>query len=166
MLLWGVTWLPLAPMQMELRALAPDTILLQPEGAQRILRDTAELSALHNVSYQLLAGSPAPQKSKWSWTLWVCVSQDGLAPTLLLGQRGAMSSIFGWGPAYNLLQNLHSLHCLLWGWRSWGNSTCSIQGPSFCALDWGDHRCFGFPRLLWGGLQRSISLGLSFQGTW
>ncbi|XP_064255403.1 alpha-1,6-mannosyl-glycoprotein 4-beta-N-acetylglucosaminyltransferase-like isoform X1 [Passer domesticus] len=41
-----------------------DTILqlLQPKGAQHILRDTAELSALHNISYQLLAGSPAPQK--------------------------------------------------------------------------------------------------------
>ncbi|NWW02715.1 MGT4C acetylglucosaminyltransferase, partial [Oreocharis arfaki] len=52
------------PMQVELRGLAPDTILqlLQPEGAQRILRDTAELSALHNISYQLLAGSPAPRK--------------------------------------------------------------------------------------------------------
>lgn len=129
--------MPLAPMQMELRDLALNTILLQPEGAQRILRDTAELSALHNVSYQLLAGSPAPQKSEWSCTLWVCVSQDGFAPSLLLGQGGAMSSIFGWGPAHNLLQNLHSLHCLLWGWRSLGNPTCSMQGPSFCTLGLG-----------------------------
>ncbi|XP_009095592.1 alpha-1,6-mannosyl-glycoprotein 4-beta-N-acetylglucosaminyltransferase-like isoform X1 [Serinus canaria] len=52
------------PLEVQLRGLAPDMILqlLQPEGAQRILRDTAELSALHNISYQLLAGSLAPQK--------------------------------------------------------------------------------------------------------
>ncbi|NXQ54934.1 MGT4C acetylglucosaminyltransferase, partial [Anthoscopus minutus] len=52
------------PMQAELRGLAPNMILqpLQPEGVQRTLRDTAELSALYNVSYQLLAGSLAPQK--------------------------------------------------------------------------------------------------------
>ncbi|NWY28787.1 MGT4C acetylglucosaminyltransferase, partial [Pheucticus melanocephalus] len=52
------------PMQVQLRSLAPDTILqlLQLEGAQHILRDTAELSALHNTSYQLLAGSPSPRK--------------------------------------------------------------------------------------------------------
>ncbi|KAL2295541.1 hypothetical protein Nmel_017956 [Mimus melanotis] len=50
------------PLEVELRGLAPAMILLQPEGAQRILRDTAELSALHNVSYQLLAGSLAPRK--------------------------------------------------------------------------------------------------------
>ncbi|XP_039941243.1 alpha-1,6-mannosyl-glycoprotein 4-beta-N-acetylglucosaminyltransferase-like isoform X1 [Hirundo rustica] len=51
------------PLEVELRGLAPDTILqlLQPEGAQRIFRDTVELSAL-NVSYQILAGSLAPQK--------------------------------------------------------------------------------------------------------
>uniref|UniRef100_A0A8C5T903 Alpha-1,3-mannosyl-glycoprotein 4-beta-N-acetylglucosaminyltransferase C n=1 Tax=Malurus cyaneus samueli TaxID=2593467 RepID=A0A8C5T903_9PASS len=49
---------------LELRGLAPDTILqlLKPEGAQRILRDMAEPSALHNVSYQLLAGSLVPRK--------------------------------------------------------------------------------------------------------
>lgn len=72
----GCDLLPVAPMQVQLRGLAPDTILqlLQPEGAQHILRDTAELSALHNISYQLLAGSPAPRKSEWSWTLWVCTS--------------------------------------------------------------------------------------------
>ncbi|NXY23509.1 MGT4C acetylglucosaminyltransferase, partial [Atrichornis clamosus] len=52
------------PLQVELRGLAPDRILqlLRPEGAQRILRDTDKLSALHNVSYQLLAGSPPSQK--------------------------------------------------------------------------------------------------------
>ncbi|NXM74139.1 MGT4C acetylglucosaminyltransferase, partial [Serilophus lunatus] len=52
------------PLQVELRGLSPDMILqmLQPEGAQRILRDTENLSTLLNVSYQLLAGSPSPQK--------------------------------------------------------------------------------------------------------
>ncbi|KAM7032553.1 alpha-1,6-mannosyl-glycoprotein 4-beta-N-acetylglucosaminyltransferase-like isoform 1-T8 [Acridotheres tristis] len=50
------------PLEVELRGLAPDMILLQPGGAQRILRGTAELSALHNVSYQLLAGSLTPRK--------------------------------------------------------------------------------------------------------
>ncbi|NXI32528.1 MGT4C acetylglucosaminyltransferase, partial [Sterrhoptilus dennistouni] len=52
------------PMQVELRGLAPDTILqlLQPQGAQHIFRDTVKLSALHNVSYQILAGSLVPQK--------------------------------------------------------------------------------------------------------
>ncbi|XP_005140864.3 alpha-1,6-mannosyl-glycoprotein 4-beta-N-acetylglucosaminyltransferase-like isoform X2 [Melopsittacus undulatus] len=52
------------PPEVELRALAPDVVLqlLQPEGAQRILRDTGSLSALHNVSYHLLAGSLSPHK--------------------------------------------------------------------------------------------------------
>ncbi|XP_040472359.1 alpha-1,6-mannosyl-glycoprotein 4-beta-N-acetylglucosaminyltransferase-like isoform X1 [Falco naumanni] len=50
--------------EVELRGLAPDTILqmLQPEGAQRILRDSDDLSVLHNISYHLLAGSPSPHK--------------------------------------------------------------------------------------------------------
>uniref|UniRef100_A0A8B9ZDK8 Alpha-1,3-mannosyl-glycoprotein 4-beta-N-acetylglucosaminyltransferase C n=1 Tax=Buteo japonicus TaxID=224669 RepID=A0A8B9ZDK8_9AVES len=62
--LWGLTWLPVAPIQVELGGLAPATVLqmLQPEGAQRILRDTDDLSALHNVSYHLLAGSLSPHK--------------------------------------------------------------------------------------------------------
>ncbi|NWI49787.1 MGT4C acetylglucosaminyltransferase, partial [Calyptomena viridis] len=52
------------PLQVELRGLTPDMILqlLQPGGAQRILRDTDNLSTLHNVSYHLLAGSPSPRK--------------------------------------------------------------------------------------------------------
>ncbi|NXF13654.1 MGT4C acetylglucosaminyltransferase, partial [Smithornis capensis] len=52
------------PLQVELRGLSPDMILhmLQPEGAERILRDTDNLSTLHNVSYNLLAGSLSPQK--------------------------------------------------------------------------------------------------------
>lgn len=65
--LWGLTWLPAAPIQVALRGLAPDAVLqvLQPEGAQRILRDTDDLLALHNVSYHLLAGSLSPHKSEW-----------------------------------------------------------------------------------------------------
>lgn len=64
LLLHGSSWQEQDPLEVQLRGLAPDTILqlLQPEGAQHILRDTAELSALHNISYQLLAGSPAPRK--------------------------------------------------------------------------------------------------------
>ncbi|XP_008632877.1 PREDICTED: alpha-1,3-mannosyl-glycoprotein 4-beta-N-acetylglucosaminyltransferase C-like isoform X2 [Corvus brachyrhynchos] len=64
LLLHGGSWQEQDPLEVELRGLAPDMILqlLQPEGAQRILRDTAKRSALHNVSYQLLAGSPAPRK--------------------------------------------------------------------------------------------------------
>ncbi|XP_064491733.1 alpha-1,6-mannosyl-glycoprotein 4-beta-N-acetylglucosaminyltransferase-like isoform X2 [Pseudopipra pipra] len=52
------------PLEVDLRGLTPDTILqlLRPGGAQRILRDTDELSPLHNVSYHVLAGSLAPQK--------------------------------------------------------------------------------------------------------
>ncbi|XP_057280446.1 alpha-1,6-mannosyl-glycoprotein 4-beta-N-acetylglucosaminyltransferase-like [Pezoporus wallicus] len=52
------------PPEVELGALAPDAVLqlLQPEGAQRILRDMGGLSALHNVSYHLLAGSLSPHK--------------------------------------------------------------------------------------------------------
>ncbi|NXG12863.1 MGT4C acetylglucosaminyltransferase, partial [Grallaria varia] len=52
------------PTQVDLRGLTPNRILqmLQPEGAQRILRDTDELSPLHNVSYHLLAGSLSPRK--------------------------------------------------------------------------------------------------------
>nr|XP_009941241.1 PREDICTED: LOW QUALITY PROTEIN: alpha-1,3-mannosyl-glycoprotein 4-beta-N-acetylglucosaminyltransferase C-like [Opisthocomus hoazin] len=64
LVLWGLTWLPAAPIQVELRGLAPETILqmLKPEGALRILRDTEELSALHNISYHLLAGSLSPRR--------------------------------------------------------------------------------------------------------
>lgn len=63
---WGLTWLPAAPIQAELRGLAPATVrqMLQLEGAQHILRDTDDLSALHNVSYHLLAGSLSPHKSE------------------------------------------------------------------------------------------------------
>ncbi|XP_066060198.1 alpha-1,6-mannosyl-glycoprotein 4-beta-N-acetylglucosaminyltransferase-like isoform X7 [Chamaea fasciata] len=52
------------PLEVELRGLAPDTILqlLHPEGAQHIFRDTVKLSTLHNVSYQILAGFLAPQR--------------------------------------------------------------------------------------------------------
>ncbi|NXP27868.1 MGT4C acetylglucosaminyltransferase, partial [Scytalopus superciliaris] len=52
------------PSQVGLGGLPPDTVLqmLQPEGAQHILRDTDELSTLHNISYHLLAGSLSPQK--------------------------------------------------------------------------------------------------------
>ncbi|XP_074750098.1 alpha-1,6-mannosyl-glycoprotein 4-beta-N-acetylglucosaminyltransferase isoform X3 [Strix uralensis] len=52
------------PLEVELRGLAPATVLqmLQPEGAQRILQNTDDLSALHNVSYHLLAGSLSPHK--------------------------------------------------------------------------------------------------------
>ncbi|NWW94704.1 MGT4C acetylglucosaminyltransferase, partial [Rhynochetos jubatus] len=52
------------PIQVELGGLAPDTVLqlLQPGGAQDILRDTDGLSALHNISYHLLAGSLYPHK--------------------------------------------------------------------------------------------------------
>ncbi|NWI85874.1 MGT4C acetylglucosaminyltransferase, partial [Pitta sordida] len=50
--------------QVELRGWTPDMILqmLQPEGAQHILRDTDNFPTLHNVSYHLLAGSPSPRK--------------------------------------------------------------------------------------------------------
>ncbi|XP_068275342.1 alpha-1,6-mannosyl-glycoprotein 4-beta-N-acetylglucosaminyltransferase-like [Nyctibius grandis] len=52
------------PLEVELRGLAPDTVLqmLQPEGALRVLRDMDDLSILHNVSYNLLAGSLSPHK--------------------------------------------------------------------------------------------------------
>ncbi|NXJ95537.1 MGT4C acetylglucosaminyltransferase, partial [Corythaixoides concolor] len=52
------------PTQLELRGLAPDTDLqmLQLEGATRILRDMDDHSALHNISYHLLAGSLSPRK--------------------------------------------------------------------------------------------------------
>ncbi|NWX03801.1 MGT4C acetylglucosaminyltransferase, partial [Caloenas nicobarica] len=52
------------PVQVELGDLAPATVLqlLQPEGAQRILGDTGDLSVLHNISYHLLAGSRSPHK--------------------------------------------------------------------------------------------------------
>ncbi|KAM9369489.1 alpha-1,6-mannosyl-glycoprotein 4-beta-N-acetylglucosaminyltransferase-like [Phaethornis superciliosus] len=52
------------PLEVEPGDLAPDTLLqvLQPEGALRILRDTDDLSALHNISYNLLAGSLLPHK--------------------------------------------------------------------------------------------------------
>ncbi|NXK94686.1 MGT4C acetylglucosaminyltransferase, partial [Formicarius rufipectus] len=52
------------PTQVDLRGLTPSMVLqmLQPEEAQHVLRDTDELSALRNVSYQLLAGSLSPQK--------------------------------------------------------------------------------------------------------
>ncbi|XP_066191890.1 alpha-1,6-mannosyl-glycoprotein 4-beta-N-acetylglucosaminyltransferase-like isoform X1 [Sylvia atricapilla] len=64
LLLHGGSWQKQDPLEVELRGLDPDTILqlLQPEGAQRIFRDTVKLSALHNISYQILAGSLAPQK--------------------------------------------------------------------------------------------------------
>lgn len=67
MVLWGLTWFPAAPIQAELKGLAPDRVLqmLQPAGAQRILRDMDDFSALHNVSYHLLAGSLSPHKSEW-----------------------------------------------------------------------------------------------------
>ncbi|XP_014801791.1 PREDICTED: alpha-1,3-mannosyl-glycoprotein 4-beta-N-acetylglucosaminyltransferase C-like [Calidris pugnax] len=44
---------------LELKGLEPDAVLkmLQPEGAQHVLQDMDDLSALHNVSYHLLAGS-------------------------------------------------------------------------------------------------------------
>ncbi|NXK23372.1 MGT4C acetylglucosaminyltransferase, partial [Arenaria interpres] len=52
------------PTQVELKGLAPDAVLqmLQPEGAQRVFQDMDDLSALHNVSYHLLAGSLPPHK--------------------------------------------------------------------------------------------------------
>ncbi|NWX18977.1 MGT4C acetylglucosaminyltransferase, partial [Aegotheles bennettii] len=52
------------PIQVDLRNLVPDMVLqtLQPEGALRLPRDTDDLSALHNVSYHLLAGSLSPHK--------------------------------------------------------------------------------------------------------
>ncbi|NXM23783.1 MGT4C acetylglucosaminyltransferase, partial [Oxyruncus cristatus] len=52
------------PTQVDLRGLTPYTILqmLQPEGAQRILRDMDKLYTLHNVSYHVLAGSLLPRK--------------------------------------------------------------------------------------------------------
>ncbi|NXY50277.1 MGT4C acetylglucosaminyltransferase, partial [Ceuthmochares aereus] len=52
------------PIQVDLKGLAPEMVLqeLQPEGARPILRDTDGLSALHNVSYHLLAGSLPPEK--------------------------------------------------------------------------------------------------------
>ncbi|NXX23160.1 MGT4C acetylglucosaminyltransferase, partial [Podargus strigoides] len=50
--------------QVELRDLAPDMVLKmqQPEGALRILGDVDHLSALHNVSYHILAGFLSPHK--------------------------------------------------------------------------------------------------------
>ncbi|XP_005505396.2 alpha-1,6-mannosyl-glycoprotein 4-beta-N-acetylglucosaminyltransferase [Columba livia] len=52
------------PLEVELGDVAPATILqlLQPEGAQRILKDTGDFSVLHNISYHLLAGSHSPHK--------------------------------------------------------------------------------------------------------
>ncbi|NXS56909.1 MGT4C acetylglucosaminyltransferase, partial [Brachypteracias leptosomus] len=52
------------PIQVELPSPDPAKVLqvLQPEGAQRILRDTDDLSVLHNISYHLLAGSLSPHK--------------------------------------------------------------------------------------------------------
>ncbi|XP_071434755.1 alpha-1,6-mannosyl-glycoprotein 4-beta-N-acetylglucosaminyltransferase-like isoform X1 [Pithys albifrons albifrons] len=52
------------PLEVDLRGLTPDMILqtMQPERAQHILRDTEDLSILHNVSSQLLAGSLSPHK--------------------------------------------------------------------------------------------------------
>ncbi|XP_009070638.1 PREDICTED: alpha-1,3-mannosyl-glycoprotein 4-beta-N-acetylglucosaminyltransferase C-like [Acanthisitta chloris] len=64
LLLHGGTRQEQEPPEVELRSLAPDTILqlLQPEGAKHILRDRDDLSALRNVSYHLLAGSVSPRK--------------------------------------------------------------------------------------------------------
>ncbi|NXG52202.1 MGT4C acetylglucosaminyltransferase, partial [Psilopogon haemacephalus] len=52
------------PLQVELQDSLPSVVeqQLQAGGARRILRDTNYLSALRNVSYQLLAGSPPPDK--------------------------------------------------------------------------------------------------------
>ncbi|NXK56302.1 MGT4C acetylglucosaminyltransferase, partial [Chauna torquata] len=52
------------PIQVEFRGLPPDTVLqmLKSEGALHILQDLDNLSAPHNVSYHLLAGSPSPHK--------------------------------------------------------------------------------------------------------
>ncbi|XP_069731735.1 alpha-1,6-mannosyl-glycoprotein 4-beta-N-acetylglucosaminyltransferase-like isoform X2 [Phaenicophaeus curvirostris] len=49
------------PPELDLRGLVPEMVL-QPEGALRILRDTDDLSVLDNISYHLLAGSLSPQK--------------------------------------------------------------------------------------------------------
>lgn len=175
MVLWGVTWLPVAPMQVELRGLAPDTILqlLQPEGAQRILRDTAELSALHNVSYQLLAGSPSPQKSEWSWTLWVCTSgcaqlhipartcvghccwgREGLCPAFLDGDLPTTSSKTS--PAFIALgmEELGKLHVLQAGSKFLHLGTGVTTGV------------LGFPDLCGERCWDAISLGLRFQWRW
>jgi len=109
MVLWGLTWLPAAPIQVELRGLAPETILqmLKPEGALRILRDTEELSALHNISYHLLAGSLSPRRSEWlgapglgravgSMEGWRKVSVLQAWPVLLLQLgTGASTDILG-----------------------------------------------------------------------
>ncbi|XP_009992602.1 PREDICTED: alpha-1,3-mannosyl-glycoprotein 4-beta-N-acetylglucosaminyltransferase C-like [Chaetura pelagica] len=64
LLLHGGTRQEQDPLEVELGGLAPGTVLqmLQPEGALRILRDTDDLSALHNISYNLLAGSLSPHK--------------------------------------------------------------------------------------------------------
>lgn len=137
-------------MQVQLRGLASDTILqlLQPEGAQHILRDTAELSALRNISYRLLAGSLAPQKSEWSCTLWVCTSAHpnmDLPLTAAGAERGCVLPFWlGTCPqppqpsllalGMEELGKVHMLHTVSTPW------------------DWGDHRYFGLPRLLFEGL--------------
>lgn len=129
-------------MQVELRGLDPNMIphLLQLEGAQHISRDTVEQFALHNISYQILAGSLAPQKSEWSWTLRVCTAayasmdlpphycwgREGLCPAFLGGHLPTTSS------KTSTTFTAHSgdggiLHL----------STCSTQGPSVCTLGLG-----------------------------
>nr|XP_013052089.2 alpha-1,6-mannosyl-glycoprotein 4-beta-N-acetylglucosaminyltransferase-like [Anser cygnoides]XP_013052090.2 alpha-1,6-mannosyl-glycoprotein 4-beta-N-acetylglucosaminyltransferase-like [Anser cygnoides]XP_013052091.2 alpha-1,6-mannosyl-glycoprotein 4-beta-N-acetylglucosaminyltransferase-like [Anser cygnoides]XP_013052092.2 alpha-1,6-mannosyl-glycoprotein 4-beta-N-acetylglucosaminyltransferase-like [Anser cygnoides] len=57
-------WQEQEPPEVEFTDLPPDTALqmLKPEGALHILQDLDNLSAPHNVSYHLLAGSLSPRK--------------------------------------------------------------------------------------------------------
>lgn len=181
MVLWGLTWLPAAPIQVELRGLTPDTVL-QPEGAQHILRDMDDLSALHNVSYHLLAGSLSPHKSEWlrdpglSRVLHLHISSIAAAcPSMDLphrccrqGGEGSASNVFGTGDLL-IPGDLPppSLCCSAWGdgGVEEGSRAPSVVRAS-APWDWGDHRHFGvfflFPSSLWGGWLRSPFSGVEF----
>ncbi|KAM9185422.1 alpha-1,6-mannosyl-glycoprotein 4-beta-N-acetylglucosaminyltransferase-like isoform 1-T2 [Mergus octosetaceus] len=64
LLLHRGSWQEQEPLEVEFRDLPPDTALqmLKPEGALHVLQDLDNLSAPHNVSYHLLAGSLPPRK--------------------------------------------------------------------------------------------------------
>lgn len=178
--LWGLTWLPAAPIQVELGGLAPATVLqiLQPEGAQRILRDTDDLSALHNVSYHLLAGSLSPHKSEWLWDPGLsrtpglhispiaaaCRSMDLPHHCCFRGEAGSASNLFGLRDL--LIPGGLPLTTLCCSACEDGGVEEGPRAPSMVHASapwyWGDRRHSGFPRSLWGGWLRSHLPGVVF----
>lgn len=115
--------------------------MLQPEGAQYILRDTDDLLALPNISYHLLAGSFPPHKSEWLWNsglsgaLALPISPVTAAgPSVELpqhsqGREGSDPNLFGMGDL--------GLCCSVWEGRGGEEDVCSQHGPCFCTLELG-----------------------------